>query len=656
MDCAKHGFVFGHRVGERESMDAAWRPLVNETAKLDALVDAMAKCLGKVLSIRDDQAGGQSLGKVLYAEKEYFPTREHLDEIDDIGHALAFCDSAHNLALRLCSDARHANVLLAPFARSSAFLKKWEFMRLRGGDDGSFDGSLDTQLPPPGFSILSVGALRSSLCDAVERMVHTWLLECDRAMMDEFDDARTSDDEEPLRKLVRELSLSIARRICMFTSTTVHDELSTRVLQNRAEQEITRNALQSEERQRADVAALHALEALAVHGPTSQRGIAALRDVTHLRHLVERPPVELGLTGSNANHMNLQLLARACESSMDFEVRAAIATQWRKLHGSFASTAVLLALQKLECRKGQHSPSFLQVLQQVKSARGGARSAGLLPKMPFVNETALWKLAPHSGGAALDHVGRRIVRLTSMVLQLLAHGSLERGVVNSDVVAPIATQAVLEARVVRGLLMCKLESYSLGTTLLRFCEAVCDVESHLSRQITDAMLHLARFSTLEILSIFSPQSPALRVVMDEFSVRTRGQLTCSIPPCYVAFAYDALAVLLPAVYRRRESVGFQVSATSTPICLLLRQVAQVREWSPLAGSLRLELPQLAGHKMLVELLRVLARRKLLVEWKRPYVLGRHAAKHAFVFRTQDLVEVLSGRPLLATPTHKPQSK
>ena len=639
-----------------DAMDSAWKSLVNNPAKLDAAVDAMASCMAKVLSLKDAAidgnphtlAGGrQTFGQVLYEEKEYFPTRDQLDQIDDIHKALTFVKEAHAVAVRVCTDAdTQPNVVLSHYATKACFNQSWPFTRPRPCSAPGHGGEVTNETK------LVVGGLKRSIFNALEDMVYDWLLECDEAMMIAFSDMPKgqSVDESPLYSLARDLAESISRRVSMFEPNRNQDDedLSTRTLEERASEEVARTAEQAEANQRQDLVALRTLETLAQHGPNSEKGKAILKDrLDKLKYVVDKPPVELGLTGNNAARMSLHLLKRGCEPGLDPEVRSGIVRQWYMRHGGYAATAAAQAIQKIRCSVPQQP--FINVIQPLGERAALARVQKMeLPVMPFVREPRRWHFVQQQDRRiALDWLGRRVVRMTSLVVQLLAQGSLERGVVASTIVSPIATQAVLEARVVYGLLGVKLNSYAIGTKLLRFCEDVADVESHLSNSIDESMLTLCRFSTVELLSIFSPQSPALRVIMDEFTTRTRENLTFQMPVQYTAFAYDTLAILLPAIRARRERAGVGITHTSTPIQHLLRKLPQVRTWSPLRGQLQLELEDLKGQpRMLSELLKEFARRRTLVQYKRPY-LGKqkHSPKMAFVFDSAQLVEALSGFPI-----------
>ena len=608
--------------------------MINDTDKLNAAVDAMAACMGKVLSLKDNEIakGRMTLGQVLYQEREHFPTRGQLDEIENINKGLQFVGSAHALATKLYTETKNTgNVVLTQYSTEPTFVNSWTFTRSRG------DGREESRL--------RVGGLRRCIFKTAVDLVYKWLLDCDEAMMMAFSDMPKGErvDEAPLHSLAHNLAESIARRISLWEDNRQRDEaeedLSSRVLQERASEEWARTAVAAEEHQRTDLIALRAFETLSTHGPESEKGRQVLDERLHyIRYVVHTPPVELGLTGNNAARMNLSLLARACDMDMDIDVRLSIVSKWHMMHGACAATAAAQAVRRIQILKNKQPTPFIRVLQ-APSEDGHAQRGVELPRMPFVHEDQKWRFVLHPDQrTSLDWLGRRIVRMTSLMLQLLAHGSLERGVVSSMLTAPIFFQAVLEAEVVHKLLKMKLESYTVGTNLLRFCENVTDVESHLCSDMTEAMLPLAHFSTLELISIFSSQSPALHAILNEFTLRTRNNLTFEMPQHYVCFAYDAMPILLPAIRNQRQRLGMSLLQTSTPICNLLKAVPRVCGWSPLQGSLRLELEDLKGQpKLLVHMLKEFAKRKTLVQFKRPYLGNqRYAAKMAFVFDTSTL--------------------
>lgn len=629
----------------RHGMDPVWRAIVNDPQKLDGIVNAMANCMGKVLSIKDpDVANGRlPLGKALYDEKEHFPTRSQLDEVENIQQAMGFVARAHLAAGQLRASATLGqNVLLTQFRDAETYCHSWLFTRPRRGT---------------GDSQLKVGGLRRALYRDVKTLVYRWLMDCDAAMMVAFRDVDgVHNDHHQLTTLAHELSEGIACRLTLMPEEG-SEQLSTESLTSRATQEVAANAFRLEESNRTDLIALRALETLAREGPGSECGKLIVQSKMHqIMYIVNKPPEELGLHGVNAQYMNLPLLARACDCGIDPQVVFNIVRQWHEWHGACTATAAAQAIQKLQllASKSSWDRPFIKVLQ--KPEERPAAGAMAMPRMPFAHSAHRWVfVAATPQRTPFDWIQRRCVRLTSLVLQLLGHGALERGVVSASVVGPVATQAILEAQVVMEQLAVKLETYSLGTKLLRFCENVTDIESHLSRVMSDATLFVSHFSTLELLSIFSPQSPALRVIMGEFTRRTRIAMgnarTPIVPIKYVAFAYDAMAILLPVVRARRERLGIGVLQAVNPLRLLLYDVPIVRTWSPLHGSLHLDLETTRGVSPLLKpVLEDLARRQILVQYKRPYLGNqKKAPRKAFVFNSAQLLALLGGHPLDARP-------
>lgn len=668
-----------HRfTSESSEMDRAWRALVSDPTKLDAIVDAMSRCMGKVLSLKNPEVrdGKATLGMTLYSEKEHFPTRAQMDELEVIKDAFAFVMSANNLSNRLRIEAAPGtNVSLLPHVEEETFCNTWMFTRPSG----------------EGSSRLKVGGIRQSLYNDVQKAVKRWLMSCDQAMRFAFHDIDSEQDgsDKKIDELASDIADDIARRVTLkdhagkgrlsagggvLPRPGIHEgvpeELTTRALEARAAQEVTRMTIHAEERIRSDLIALRTLETLAIYG-SQERGKSVLREKAgHILYLLSRPHSVLGLNGHNAQRMNLALLSRACVEETDIDVRMGVLSQWHKCHGACAASAAQQAIQKIQLNtQDSWKKPFVQVLRtpedlvepmegvELPPAQKRAPQACVdMPPMPFVHSTHRWQFVANADthGDVFDCTARRAIRLVSLVLQLLGHGAIERGVVCSNIVSPIVTQCCVESYMVLQLLNLKRESYSLGTSLLKFAEDVRDAESHLASDVSEALIHVSSFSVAE-LAIFSPQSPVLRVIMDQFTLRTRQNLTFSMPPQYVAFAYDALAIVLPLIAQRRAMNGTGMLQTLDPVREVLRMVPAVKAWSPLSGALRLYADDLKGLSPLVKnVLNALVRQKILVEYKRPY-LGkqRHSPKLAFVFDTPQLVALLAGGSLRDVCRNKP---
>lgn len=629
-------------------MNCAWREVVRDVDRLDGIVDAVAHCMARVLRIRDPEVddGKTPFGRTLYEEREHLPTKDQLDEVERIARAMAFVQRGYSTATELAAAAfsNRTNVLLARFSQAETFDHAWNFNR-------------KNSLLSDGRAQLNVGGLRRSLYVDVATQVQRWLTDCDARMMSAAQDtaADESCDEQVVLELIVDLSMSIANRLTL--SPDDGDALlSTEQLQARALKEIHATAAESQDLHRVDLEALKTLYLLAREGADSPVGEEILQKrLEFLQHLIRSPPVELGLQGANAQHMNLRLFARACAPDLDPQVRVEMLQQWRQMHGAFAATAASQAIQKLKLWSTTASapPTFCKVLYTPDEE--APADAVSMPRTTFAHTPHAWKLVSKPAQrSAYDWTRRRCVRLASLVLQLLGHGALERGVVSSKIVEPIATQAALTARIVLRLLDQKREQFSLGTRLLLQCSNITDQESHLCADVADALAHVSRFSMLDLLAVFSRESPAMRVILPDLTFRARCamgnfQTGPVVPKRYVAFAYDVMPFVLPILAQRRNHLGVLPSHATNPVCGLLRALPKARGWHPIKGTLRLTLDELeGGPKLLPDMLRELARRKLLCEYKRPYdpVTKRKAAKTAFVFDSAQLVAVLSGYPLV----------
>ena len=126
-----------------------------------------------------------------------------------------------------------------------------------------------------------------------------------------------------LDRLVKGLSLSIARRLtCTEPEGSVYDtadELSAKMLQARASMEVQRSAMKAERRAREDLSALRTLLVLCKPGQTPNVICSLLSTrLNEIHHITHVPPVELGLTGKNADRMNLTFLPRLRTQPLTF--------------------------------------------------------------------------------------------------------------------------------------------------------------------------------------------------------------------------------------------------------------------------------------------------------------------------------------------------
>jgi hypothetical protein len=463
--------------------------------------------------------------------------------------------------------------------------------------------------------------------------------------------------------LVHNLATSIALHVCDVDSSQ-GAWLCSRALETRAAAEFARTAVHAQRQVEEDTLALSVLEAVArygVHGEDGPHVLERLRP--HLERLLHTPPVELGVHGTGAERMNIALLARALAPELDVEVRTSLVNEWRGLHGAYAASEASQAIARLHRHANSGAPPFIKVLSppeskhKSQSADGASDGAIRVPRFGFVQENYAWKLATATGNerrTGLDRVGRRIVRLTSLVWELQARGELRCGVVACSLVAPIAVEARCETHSLLHVLEQKLKFQNPGLKLLKFTENVTDSESHLSGAVSSAICRLSKYPLVDLIAIFHHNSKALPLIGTELSRRTRHELLFRMPSNYHTFALDALPVLMPIIHQRRHSLGVSPWRSVDPLVELLRTVARVKTWRPTQGRLVLYSSDLAPGRaspLLKPLLRMMSDKgSSLVRWMRPSVGGRYGSRMGFVFETTHLYRLLGLIDLPPVPT------
>lgn len=479
---------------------------------------------------------------------------------------------------------------------------------------------------------------------------------------------RAGDDD--VADLIRNLSIALADYLSSMDGLLpVHRRLNARMLEARAAEEFARVRSSSEEDKRTDLIVLKTFEFVARFGVQGEGGKSVLDRLTpHLSHICQFPPRELfafapaakmndagnnngcgtGAANDVSQCINLDLLSNALDDDVDVDVRASLINHWRQLHGAHAAAAATAAITEIERWSLRDQPAFVGVLcNQV----GRPQHAGMRMPPPAFLKTNVLYFKPRGGGAGfgrglnrgLDFAGRRIVRLTSLVWELIGRGELRGGHANASLVSPVVSSSLIETRVVAAVITQKLESVSLGEKLRKFTEDVTDKETILDDEVGAAMAHMGRFSELAISSAFHHKSPVLPLLVEELTERARRELLFQLPQHYFAFATDALAIALPILKERRASLGVSPWRSSGPLADVLRTIPVVREWTPLKGNLELTFQDFRRASPLAHpMLKKLVEEKCpLVVFKRPYGgAARSKTRNAFVFDTRQLMRVL----------------
>ena len=319
------------------------------------------------------------------------------------------------------------------------------------------------------------------------------------------------------------------------------DELSAKMLQARASMEVRRSAMKAERRAREDLSALRTLLVLCKPGQTPNVICSLLSTRLNEIHITHVPPVELGLTGKNADRMNLTFLRRVCEPNLCQTIQLAIVDRWSKCHGGFAQTAVSQSISKLEGWKTPTS-GFQSVVKHTAHNDKNTDCPPRMPEMPFVRGGRSFTFLPPLNEEALKfkrslpHVlSRRMVRLTSLVWELLAHGALERGVLEPNIVHSVATFSTLCARriIQRSHEVAKTTALACGSRRLRATFATCPVPLRMSSQ---GVVQPVQVSLAQIMAGFEASSPLLPAIFRQLSLRTHDRLVQKPPADYSEFA------------------------------------------------------------------------------------------------------------------------
>jgi hypothetical protein len=623
-----------------------FRAVLNDVDALNAIVDGAAEMLGSLLSLKDPlvKKGCKHLGQLLYEGKSLMPSRDALDEVHQIALLCAFSLEASTQAESLLKETKLGeNVVLSNYATKHCYVFSQSFSRKRGDR----------------VSKMQSGGLGEMLYNELQPRIASWMLKCDQTMNEAFNDHGGDSEFDESYKLglpqrigevIRQLSHETALRLIVLQDETnpfgfqsSNKVLCARMLEQIAESELHRTRDESERLARLDLIALRSFEFVARRGLRGDEGLALLEKMQyHLNHVAQRPANELGLRGANAGRINMQGFKRAVDLSIDIEVRRDLINDWQAAHGACAAVAAMEGIRQLENLHEGKQKSFVPVLQTTQMECDDELVS--MPEMTFVQHDELkfvsaWRMAQRTG---LDWVGRRVVRLSSLFMQLLGLGRLERGVVSSELVAPIAARSMRESHAVYEMISRQRKNDLPGMMLLQSLQEVADAESHLADQVSHALCHVSKFSMHDLLSVLHHDSPILSLIRHELTLRTRAFLIFDVPSSYIDAAVDTLPIILPVLKHKRESVGITFDRPGNPVADILRTIRRVRFWTPLQGSLSLSRKDIKGASPLaLPMLKEFAEKNSkLVTHKRLYVNGKKEAEQKFHFNTPALVDAL----------------
>ena len=629
-----------------------------DNSEINGLLDAMAQYMADVLSIKDPEcAPKHTFLHVQYNEGNYTPSLRRWSRLKETQQRQQFAIESDRLASEMAYTAERIlqqdeNIVVTQWSTRGPYSFYTDHVHKRTR------------------KVTRVGGIGIRLRDELHERVTKWLKQVDKCMCLHFEDGETgaaesssqSDifytglldaSEAELDRLVKGLSLSIARRLtCTEPPGSVFEEadaLSAKMLQARASMEVQRSAMKAERRAQQDLSALRTLLVLCKPGQTSDVISQLLSSkMNELRHITTTPPVELGLTGKNADRMNLTFLRRVCEADLCQTIQLRIVAHWSKCHGGFAQTAISQAISKLEGFKTPTS-GFQSVIRRMLHNDTSTECPPRMPEMSFVRGGRKFRfLSPNSEEAlkfkrGLPHVlSRRMVRLTSLVWELLAHGALERGVVEPTMVHSVATFNTLCARRIIQREHEVRERNSIGVRVKAIEGNLRDLSSMASDEVRRASCHLSKFSLAQIMAVFEKTSELLPVVCREFARRTHDKLVFKPPADYTEFAADGLAYAVPLIEILRNQLWTQPSYKPNPLGDMLRTIPKVRDWMPQRdGVLRLAAKDLQkALPAMPKILKDLSKKRQLVRYYRPMLPdGRQFSTNIYEFDSCALAQL-----------------
>ena len=604
--------------------------LMEDEKRLNALVNAVSKMAASILALRNDEICGKDtpLVKVLYEEREYVPSRKRQDMWSELREKYIFAVIAEQSAARLRTQAQSSDrVSLKEHATSITYSHCEDFERKKAGE----------------LSTLRVGGLGLAIFEELKKQIVDWLIACDRAMCHAFEDHGV--DESPhggvperLNTLVKTAANKIASQLSLWGNLS--DEPLHATMELAASKELKLSEKEASDIQQIDVFSLKVFRSIAQSGASTEEQQQTVdRLGHHIAYIVCYPPVEL----QSHPGMGLSLLKRAFDNGLDLEVRCSLIQEWHACHGAAAAAGAELAIDKLHKWSSSDRTPFAVVI-------GGEPTAHSMPVLTFAPQSQRWFFVTEGAArqrrTGLNFVGRRVLRLASLVWHMEAHGELQPGVIDARLAEPVAAQSLIEARMVAGLLIQKRNVVNTGSRLLKFMRDVSDAESHMSTSVASTMCALSHFSFREVDSVFHHTSAVLPMLSKEFSGRVRTWMANKQTPMvncnYNAFAMDALAIALPVFKRQRSRAGVNPLCSPDPVADMLRTLPKVANWSPLKGSLRLYSEDLTNATPeTLQMIKNLAQEGRLVQRGREVVGNGRRSRTAFVFNTRDLVSILA---------------
>ena len=627
---------------------------------MEALINHTAHMLASVLNLRREGPWDNTpLRILLQQEVEVFPSAEKSRLIAHMNKALLFVSQASGVATTLHAIAYahpDENINMQQYESCPGMRDNWTFTKPR--------------------STKVVGDITARVHESIRDDVFDWLLNCDRLMCNAFSDYgdnlasmpyATRHKTDAVESVVVDLARFLSERIASYASlhnpkdedsgagsqqpcdsTKRCDEqpspLSADVLESRAVPQVVRN------HQRADANArdcLHALETLLMMArldtPFSKLTEVLTQQMHHVSFLARNMPPEID--PDEYSLINREMLKEISHPEHDLELRRSLVKEWQELHGASTVRIVSKAIEDITAWMKAKKKPFIPVIEGYSQQKHAGMQ--VVPPMPFVNSPKYWVFStPRGKRTGLDYCGRRVVRLTSFVWELLAWGEIRQGVVSARSLLGPTRACMLSAEHANTLVNLKLATLAPGCRLYNRVGVMGDYEGDMSCELSNIFCELSMFSFRDIHSVFAHNSRVAPRIMEQLSDITCEYMAMPVATEYFAIAYDTLRIMLPILQERRSMLGRAPESIPNPLFEVLQTIPKARDWIPLKGKLVLSKEDLNGAAhMSADLFAALQARGRFVEFKRLYIgNGKKSASKLYVFNTVELQEVMRVAP------------
>lgn len=558
--------------------------LFADVPKMNNMVNSVAQFLADCLQIRDDEIDvKEPFVEVSRKELRYFIEHESkIKPMCSLKRIYNFVVRAENLANRMwhcCGKASRDNISIAEFTCDDAYYEE---------DQLIIEGNVQTTI--------DVGGIGQRLMNDVKTMARTWLEELDVTLCRSSSINKTyaSSQDENLLYVKDFLATAIAERLTLMSYESVLDDsLSARSLEKLLNGVYRESKTHASEEKQHDANLIHMLCILSSDPEGADARSIVENNIDSLRELTTRPPSELEC---RREYINLERLARAFQPDMDIEVRVELVAFW-SLNSPKASSEAKAALQQvMDWIPIERVVKFHSIISR-DASNCKARREYMLPLMNFLYTPTCFACKRSERRSGLTEAAARSECLIRAVWELASVGIFEGGVLSADVVTPVALDVIVFSRMAAKNITNERDIKKLGFKMRNFVSKVYDMEGDHVRAIDKATCSLSMFSCKELETVFDTAGESLSFLCSCLTARTRNLMSYTPNKSYASFAIDALGLLLPLVYQRRDRLGISTLLRSNAFLDMLRTIPRMQQWDPTKGTLQLTIEDLEhGHK------------------------------------------------------------